>query len=129
VLVSVLCVLAISAVPLQAQSPFMASRHSSILLQPLAQPAPIPGIARIHVKRAVSRPSYWLEGAIGGGVLLGAATELFTYGMCRDSDSSSDGDCTSALLLGWLPGAVAGGVIGAFVGKAFPKHRGASTAP
>ncbi|HET9605190.1 MAG TPA: hypothetical protein VFO96_12940 [Gemmatimonadales bacterium] len=84
----------------------------------------------VGIAAAGSQQNYWLEGAIGGGVLLGAATALFAYGLCKDPDSNTgDRSCGVTALLGALPGATAGGVIGAFVGKTIPKHVEPDTTP
>ena len=90
--------------------------HVSALLIPRPQ-APESSIPR-EVTRMRSRESYWLEGAIGGGVLLGAAGFLLVSGLC-DDDSGSD-NCTSDAAIATLSTATAGGVIGAFIGKTIP---------
>lgn len=74
-----------------------------------------------------SRSNYWLEGAIGGGTLLGIGGVLFAIDLCNPD--SGGGSCTSAAILGGLATATVGAVIGAFVGKTIPKHAKGDPAP
>jgi hypothetical protein len=118
-----LVVIAMLAVPAgaAAQGVAVSPIHVSAALLPgEAAPQDVP---RLGIAAAASQQNYWLEGAIGGGVLLGAATALFAYGLCKDPDSNtSNRNCGVTTLLGALPGATAGGVIGAFIGKTIPKR-------
>lgn len=74
-----------------------------------------------------SQPNHWLEGAIAGGTLLGLTGVLFAIDMCNP-DSGTD-NCASPIILGGLASAAVGAVVGAFVGKAFPKHATGDTVP
>jgi hypothetical protein len=94
-----------------------AQPHISPLLLP--QPQTAGSSVPREITLMGSRDNYWLEGAIGGAVLLGAAGIFLAAGLC-DADSGTD-SCTSATVLTGLSTATAGAVIGAFVGKAIPK--------
>jgi hypothetical protein len=120
---AMLATLAILATPMVATAQGRTARpaHLSAALLP-RQSAPL-AVPPLGIAAAASQKNYWLEGAIGGGVLLGAATALFAYELCKDPDSNTgDRSCGVTALLGALPGATAGGVIGAFIGKAIPKR-------
>ncbi|HET7601682.1 MAG TPA: hypothetical protein VFK36_01610 [Gemmatimonadales bacterium] len=114
-----LVVIAMLAVPAGAvaQGVAVSPIHVSAALLPGA-PAP-QEVPRLGVPAAASQKNYWLEGAIGGGVLLGVAGFLLVNGLC-DDDSGTD-NCTSDAVIAGLSTATAGGVIGAFIGKAIPK--------
>ena len=115
-----LAVSAMLAVPTAAvaQQVTVPSMHLSVALLP-KQVAP-QGVPPLGVAAAAAQRNYWLEGAIGGGVLLGAAGFLLVNGLC-DDDSGSD-NCTSDAVIATLSTATAGAVIGAFIGKAIPKR-------
>ena len=115
-----LVVIAMLAVPAgaAAQGVAVSPIHVSAALLPgEAAPQDVP---RLGIAAAASQKSYWLEGAIGGGTLLGIGGVLFAIDL-RNPDSGG-GSCTSAAILGGLATATVGAVIGAFVGKAIPKR-------
>jgi hypothetical protein len=68
-------------------------------------------------------PTHWAEGAVIGGVGLGAAFAFLTYELCHDLNESASTNCTSEALGGALLGAAIGFVVGGLVGGAFPKDK------
>lgn len=117
---AMLATLAILAMPMGATAQGRTARPahlSAALLPGEAAPRAIPPL---DIAAAASEKNYWLEGAIGGAVLLGAAGFLLINGLC-DDDSGTD-NCTSDAVIATLSTATAGAVIGAFVGKTIPKR-------
>ena len=116
----ILALIAMLAMPAGAMAQGVAPSpiHVSAALLPgrvARRAVPPPGIAA-----NASQKNYWLEGAIGGGILLGIGGVLFAIDLCNPD--SGGGSCTSAAILGGLATATVGTVIGAFVGKAIPKR-------
>jgi hypothetical protein len=62
----------------------------------------------------------WEGLAIGAGVL-GVAGGVIANGLCTDSDSANNGDCTGGTIGGALLGAGVGAVVGVFLGSLFEK--------
>jgi hypothetical protein len=65
------------------------------------------------------RPTYWKEGAIAGGVVVGLLGAAAGGGLCAYSETQRN--CTGATLLGAIAGSLAGGTIGALIGGQFNK--------
>ena len=74
---------------------------------------------RAAIREAVRR-SRWLEGAVIGGVVFGAAGGVLAAGFCGSDDSAQgaaqDG-CTEEILLGSVAGAAVGGLVGGLIGS------------
>jgi hypothetical protein len=66
------------------------------------------------------RPSHWKEGALIGGLAVGAGLAFLVYGLC-DAGSESETDCSGAPVAGFLVGAIMGSITGALIGGQFPK--------
>lgn len=65
-------------------------------------------------------PTYWREGALIGGLALGAVTALFAVELC-----GYDQVCHQPVLsavVGFALGGVVGGGVGALIGGQFPKR-------
>ena len=82
--------------------------------------------------RAAARRSYWLEGAIAGGLIFGATGAVLAGGFCGADDRAGGaayGGCTDEIVGGGLLGAALGGVLGGLVGSRIHKGpaRNAST--
>jgi hypothetical protein len=71
-----------------------------------------------------------VEGAVIGGVLLGALGAVLGHEICQGGAEPAGGgggsSCTGATIGGGLIGAVIGGSIGYFLGKSTPKYRPAA---
>jgi hypothetical protein len=67
------------------------------------------------------RPTYWKEGAIVGGVVLGLLGAAFGGGMCAYADQRQN--CTGATLGGVLVGSLTGVSLGALLGGQFHKPK------
>ena len=75
--------------------------------------------------RAAAQRSYWLEGAVAGGLVLGAAGAVMAGGFCGADDRAGGaayGGCTDEIIGGGLLGAALGGVLGGLVGSRIHKH-------
>ena len=75
--------------------------------------------------RAAARRSYWLEGAIAGGVVFGVTGAVVAGGLCGADDSAGGaafGGCTDEIIGGGVLGAALGGVLGGLVGSRIHKH-------
>lgn len=75
--------------------------------------------------RAAARRSYWLEGAIAGGVVFGAAGAVVAAGFCAADDRAGGaayGGCTDEIVGGGLLSAALGSVLGGLVGSRIHKH-------
>lgn len=111
---------------------------SSILLlaagpargQRLAHPFPTAAPPVVTVRWAVADsqqrvtppPTYWLEGGVIGGFLVGALGASLGGGFCGYNDSPQ-GSCTDDVVKGAFFGAALGFSIGALIGGQIPKHR------
>lgn len=96
---------------------------------------PAPRAARIETPlaaeraaiRAAARRSYWLEGAVAGGLVFGAAGAVMAGGFCAADDRAGGaafGGCTDEIIGGGLLGAALGGVLGGLVGSRIHKGPG-----
>jgi hypothetical protein len=65
------------------------------------------------------RPTYWIEGAIIGGAVLGVATFVLGYLICPLAE---DGNCVAEAARGGTLMAFVGGMIGALIGGGVDKH-------
>ncbi len=65
------------------------------------------------------RPTYWKEGAIAGGIVVGLLGAVAGGGLCAYSDQNRN--CTGATLLGAVGGGLLGGTIGALIGGQFSR--------
>jgi hypothetical protein len=68
---------------------------------------------------AVRRSTYWVEGGIIGGVVLGLGTFVLVNTICNDL--AEDGNCVAEAAGAGAIMAFGGGVIGALIGGAFHK--------
>lgn len=128
--VAIACLIAsraIAAVPAVAQRPDLASRlaplHQRALLPVRERNSPFwfvptaPDSIRIP-------PTYWLEGALVGGGLLGLLTASTAVALCGyDSPCHNPGFYA---LGGFTLGALTGFGLGALIGGQFPKHPNAA---
>jgi hypothetical protein len=88
-----------------------ARAHSLLYAEPPSQPTNLPD----------TYPStYWKEGGIIGGLLLGIAGALLINGLCHDSDTAEE-HCGTKAVGGAALGAGLGFVIGSLVGGQFHK--------
>lgn len=86
-------------------------------------PAPIdarlrPGAASGDTGRIYPR-TYWAEGGLSGGIVLGTIAGMLAAGLCSYSESGDD--CTLAPVTGFLVGAAVGFPVGALIGGAIRK--------
>jgi hypothetical protein len=65
--------------------------------------------------------TYWLEGALVGGTVLGLLGGALAGGLCADPDSGGTGPCWDNVLLGIVIGFGTGGSFGALVGGQLKK--------
>jgi hypothetical protein len=72
------------------------------------------------VPRTIRR-TYWQEGAIAGGVIVGLLGAAFIGGMCSYSETSQN--CNGATIGGLVMGAAVGGSVGALLGGQFHKPK------
>jgi hypothetical protein len=102
---------------LAAPAPLEAQTVLAWRLAP-AEPDPL-AAERAAIGKAVRR-SRWLEGAVIGGVVFGAAGGVLAAGFCGADDSAQgaaqDG-CTEEILLGSVAGAAVGGLLGGLIGS------------
>jgi hypothetical protein len=95
---------------------------SSAVIFELAAPSPLAQASLRDTTDSIPRqirPTHWKEGALIGGLALGATFALLAPGFCALGDNSS---CGGAAVAGFLGGAVIGGLIGALIGGQFPKE-------
>jgi hypothetical protein len=88
----------------------------------IVEPSPLAQVALRDTTDSIPRqiqPTHWKEGALIGGLALGATFALLAPGFCALGDGSS---CGGAAVAGFLGGAVIGGLIGALIGGQFPKE-------
>lgn len=64
-------------------------------------------------------PTYWQEGALVGGLIVGILGAGLGHGLCGYANSETN--CIPALITGGLIGATLGGTIGALIGGQFSK--------
>jgi hypothetical protein len=99
-------------------APLDAQRLAPALLTPPATSTPRPSL----FPAPTAAPSYWLEGAVLGGVLTGGLGASLGDAFCRDSDSGGSGrHCLLRALEGFMFGAIPGFTIGGLIGGALPK--------
>jgi hypothetical protein len=112
-------------------SPRLAPPEAAHAVATSLYPAPrgarteVPLAAERAAIRAAARRSYWLEGAIAGGVVFGAAGAVVAGGFCAADDRAGGaayGGCTDEIIGGGLLGAALGGVLGGLVGSRIHKH-------
>jgi hypothetical protein len=77
----------------------------------------------IELGDTVYPKTYWLEGALIGGTVVGLLGGALAGGFCADSDSGGKGPCWDNVLLGVGFGFATGGSLGALVGGQFRKGR------
>jgi len=107
---------------LLAPRPASAQRLAPLLVsRPLDLPtAPIRVGQRqpfVDKKSSIVPPTYWLEGGVVGGVVIGALGEAFAAGMCESSDG-----CPGSRISGVVFGAALGFAVGALIGGQIPKE-------
>ena len=98
---------------------------ASIYPPPRGARTPSPLAAEGAAIRAAARRSYWLEGAVAGGLVFGAAGAVMAGGFCGADDRAGGaayGGCTDEIIGGGLLGAALGGVLGGLVGSRIHKH-------
>lgn len=105
--------------PLAAQTASVGPRIGHEFM-PTARPAfsVLPASAAVDTTAHQYQPSYWVEGGVMAGVMLGATAGGFVYGFC-DSDSNCQNRGAAAIVAG-LGGAAIGFGVGALVGGVFP---------
>ncbi len=73
-------------------------------------------------QRVTPRPTYWLEGGVIGGLVVGALGASLAGGLCG-YDNAPHGSCTDDTIKGAFVGAGLGFTVGALIGGQIPKHR------
>jgi hypothetical protein len=108
---------------LRAQKiPHSALNLGSTLLHPFDTTAP--RRQRLEVGDSLARKTYWLEGALISGAIIGLGAAALAGAACSDKDSGGDdGPCWDNVLLGAAVGFGAGGSLGALVGGLFSKGK------
>jgi hypothetical protein len=74
-------------------------------------------------QRVSPPPTYWLEGGVIGGFLVGALGATFAGEFCGYSDTPH-GSCTDDVVKGAFFGAGLGFTVGALIGGQIPKRTG-----
>jgi hypothetical protein len=111
----------------QAQRPIVRPTFVPTV-NPAAPRYSLPGVVLVSAEPradsgAVPR-TYWLEGGVVGGGLVGIGGAVLGAGLCSNRESGGQGNCVGATLLGFLAGAALGFPPGALIGGQFPKrHR------
>jgi hypothetical protein len=83
-----------------------------------ATPFPPP----IELADSTGERTYWLEGALIGGTIVGVLLAAFAGAACSDTDSGAGtGPCWDNVLLGAVVGFGTGGSAGALIGGQFKK--------
>jgi hypothetical protein len=81
-------------------------------------------IPRLELADTVYPRTYWAEGAVIGGTVLGLLGAVLAGGLCSDPDSGGGGrTCWDDTLLGLATGLGVGGSLGALIGGQFRKKK------
>ena len=112
------CISTIVGLSLLSVRPVVAQRIADYALLRTAQPSSMSPTfsATVADSQAHKRRTYWLEGALVGGVITGA------LGVELSQLCGGDTKCHHSKLLGFVIGAVPGFTIGAFVGDTMKKE-------
>jgi hypothetical protein len=121
-----------ASIALSAVTPARAQRVAAVQFvgwEPAVGPgAVLAGSAAADTAR-VRSGDHRVEGAVIGGVLLGALGALLGNEICQGgaqpAAGGGDSSCNGATIGSGLIGAIIGGTIGYFIGKSTPKYRGA----
>lgn len=95
--------------------------------------APAPIDARLRTGAAsgdtgrIYPRTYWAEGGLSGGIVLGTIAGMLAAGLCSYSESGDD--CTLAPVTGFLVGAAVGFPVGALIGGGDPEAAGGFGGP
>jgi hypothetical protein len=102
-------------------SPAAWPRGPVVVLAPLSSQGPLAASTLPGPSRPDTYPStYWKEGGIIGGILLGIAGALLVNGLCNDSDTAEE-HCGTKAVGGAALGAGVGFAIGSLIGGQFHK--------
>jgi hypothetical protein len=121
--VAALLFLLLLLTPRSAEAQELHASPSARLLMEAAAKGPLQPLVLADTTDSIPRqvrPTHWKEGALIGGLALGAAVALLSAVVCS-AGAEAETDCSGAPIAGFAIGVLPGAIAGALVGGQFPK--------